>query len=291
MATGGILQPVVVAALEGLGWRTMAFLSGVLIIAIGLPLTMLVRHRPEDHGMRPDGDLEEPSGIEGNGHPPPDHSEEVDFTAREAMRTRSFWLLSLGHGAGLMTVGAMLVHFVSHVTDELDGSLASAARMTTLMTVMLVIGMISAGWLGDRISKRGIIVTAMLMHLGAMVLLATVSMIALVAFAAGLQGAAWGARGPLTQALRADYFGTASFGTIMGFSSLIMMAGMTAGPLVAGALYDQTGSYTSSFWVLSASAAFGAVCFLFATKPPPPQRAPVEGPPDTTHEPALAATR
>jgi MFS family permease len=100
-----------------------------------------------------------------------------------------------------------------------------------------------------------------------------VSTIALVAFAAGLQGLAWGARGPLTQALRADYFGTASFGTIMGFSSLIIMMGMTAGPLVAGVLYDRTGSYTMGFLVLAAAAAAGAVCFLFATKPPPPRRA------------------
>jgi sugar phosphate permease len=276
MATGGILQPVVVAGLDDLGWRTMAFVSGVIILVVGLPLTMLVRHRPEDYGMRPDGDPiadEKLSVSEANGINVAAHEVEPDFSAREAMCTRAFWLLSVGHGAGLMTVGALLVHFVSHVTDELDISLAVAARITMLMTVMLVIGMVSAGWLGDRISKLLIIVTAMVMHSVAMILLATVSTIALVAFAAGLQGLAWGARGPLTQALRADYFGTASFGTIMGFSSLIIMMGMTAGPLVAGVLYDRTGSYTMGFLVLAAAAAAGAVCFLFATKPPPPRRA------------------
>ena len=293
MATGGILQPVVVAGLEGLGWRTMAFASGVIILAVGLPLTMLVRHRPEDHGMRPDGDPiadETLSVIGADGSHEVADEHETDFSAREAMRTRSFWLLSFGHAAGLMTVGAMLVHFVLHVTDELDISLGAAARMTMLMTVMLVIGMVSAGWLGDRISKRLIIVTAMVMHFAAMIMLAAVSTVALVSFAAGLQGLAWGARGPLTQALRADYFGTASYGTIMGFSSLIIMLGMMAGPLAAGVLYDRTGSYTVGFLVLAAAAAVGALCFLFATKPPPPRRA-VESETRDLPMPVTAATR
>ena len=272
MATGGILQPVVVAGLEGWGWRTMAFASGVLILAVGLPLTMLVRHRPAEHGLGPDGDPlpdDAQSGSGANGRAGA-HGEDVDFTAREAMRTRAFWLLSLGHAAGLMTVGAMLVHFVSHVTEELEISLGAAARMSTLMTVLLVIGMVTAGWLGDRVSKRAIIVAAMGMHVVAMLLIALASSPAVVAFAAALQGAAWGARGPLTQALRADYFGTASFGKIMGFSSLIVMMGMTAGPLIAGVLYDRTGSYTPGFLLLAGATAIGAVCFLFATKPDPP---------------------
>ena len=275
MATGGIMQPAVVAGLEGLGWRTMAFASGVIILAVGLPLTMLVRHRPEDYGMRADGDpapQETRSGSGPDGGATAARYSEVDFSTREALRTRSFWLLSVGHAAGLMTVGALLVHFVSHVTDNLELSLGAAAKMTTLMTVMLVVGMVSAGWLGDRISKRLIIIVAMGMHVAAMLLLATVSTVALVAFAAGLQGLAWGARGPLTQALRADYFGTAAFGTIMGFSSLIIMMGMTVGPLIAGVLYDRTGSYTPAFLVLAATTALGALCFLFATKPPPPRR-------------------
>jgi sugar phosphate permease len=276
MATGGILQPVVVAGLEGLGWRTMAFASGVIILAVGLPLTTLVRHRPEDLGMRADGDpIDDPASvIEANEVL---QQREFSFSAREAMHTRSFWLLSLGHAAGLMTVGAMLVHFVSHVTDELQISLGAAARMTTLMTVMLVIGMVSAGWLGDRISKRMIIVAAMVVHTSAMLLLAAVSDVTLVALAAGLQGLAWGARGPLSQALRADYFGTASYGTIMGFSSLIIMMGMTAGPLMAGVVYDRTGSYSTGFLVLAAVAALGSLCFLFATKPPLPPSAAGEG--------------
>ena len=273
MATGGLLQPVVVAGLEAWGWRTMAFVSGVLILAAGWPLARLVRHRPEDMGLLPDGDAPSAAAPADGaaGEPPP--APEVSFTAREAMRTRTFWLLSLGHAAGLMTVGAMLVHFVPHVTDQLGVSLGVAARMVTLQTAMLVIGMVAAGWLGDRIDKRAIIIGAMCLHLAAMLLLAAASALALLALAAALQGLAWGARGPLTQALRADYFGTAAFGKIMGFSSLIIMMGMTIGPLVAGGIYDLTGAYGPAFVFLAAVVAFGTICFLFATRPAPPAAA------------------
>ena len=281
MATGGLVQPLVVGGLEAWGWRSMAVVSGLIILAVGLPLAGLVRHRPQELGLLPDGDEPgRPPGADGAAADGPRYVEEVSFTAREAMRTRSFWLLSVGHAAGLMTVGAMLVHFVPHVTDQLGVSLAAAARMVTLMTAMLVIGMVASGWLGDRIDKRLIIVTAMFGHLAAMLLMAWASAVALVALAAALQGVAWGARGPLTQALRADYFGTASFGKIMGFSSLIIMMGMTIGPLMAGGIYDLTGSYTPAFVAMAVVVGLGSLCFIFANKPEPPSAvgAPTAGP-------------
>jgi MFS family permease len=67
--------------------------------------------------------------------------------------------------------------------------------------------------------------------------------------------------------MRADYFGRRSFGTIMGFSSLIVMLGQVTGPLLAGILADRTGSYESGFTILAALAAFGSVFFILATKP------------------------
>ena len=123
------------------------------------------------------------------------------------MRTRAFWLLSLGHASGLLTVGAISVHLFVHVTDEFGVSPATAARLITLLTGMLVVGMLIGGVFGDRVNKRVIIVSAMFGHMTAMLLLAWSASFWLVTIGVAVQGVAWGARGPLTSALRADYFG------------------------------------------------------------------------------------
>ena len=78
------------------------------------------------------------------------------------------------------------------------------------------------------------------------------------------------------QALRADYFGTASFGTIMGWSSLVVMIGMSVGPIFAGWMADLTGTYTLGFNLLALASLLGSVFFMLAKKPPLPagRRAP-----------------
>ena len=88
-----------------------------------------------------------------------------------------------------------------------------------------------------------------------------------------LHGAAWGVRSPLMSAMRADYFGAASFGTITGLSSMVVMLGMMGGPIIAGVLADRTGSYVAGFQILAGLAALGSVFFVLATPPRPPRRA------------------
>jgi sugar phosphate permease len=265
MAVGGLLTPLVVFALTRLGWRWTAFLSGVLILVAGVPLAQLVRHRPEPYGEHPDG--ERPRPDDGAAPGPATPSREVDFTPREALRTRAFWFVALGHGAALLVVSAVLVHFAVHVTEKLGYSLAQAASVVALLTVMQIAGQLAGGWAGDRFSKRAIVVACMLAHAAALALLAFATAAWMLAGFAVLHGLAWGIRGPLMSAIRADYFGAASFGTITGLSSMIVMIGMMAGPLVAGILADRTGSYTPGFLALAALAATGSVFFFLARRP------------------------
>jgi len=107
------------------------------------------------------------------------------------------------------------------------------------MTVMQVGGQLSGGWAGDRWSKRLMAAGCMLAHAAALILLASATAFWMVVAFAVLHGLAWGVRGPLMGALRADYFGSAAFGTISGFSSMILMFGMMGGPVIGGALADR----------------------------------------------------
>jgi MFS family permease len=267
MAVGGLMTPLVAALMLKVGWRWTAFLSGVVILLVGLPLSQLIRHRPEVYGWRPDGDppdVEPTAGAAARPAAPP------DFTASQALRTRAFWLVSLGHGSALLVVSAVMVHMVVHVTERLGISLAQAATVVSMITVTQIVGQLSGGWAGDRFSKRAIVVGCMVGHAAAILILAYATAYWMVVVFAVLHGLAWGTRGPLMAAIRADYFGPTSFGMISGISSMVVMVGMIAGPLVAGVLADRTGSYVAGFTVLAVLAALGSIFFLLARRPTPP---------------------
>ena len=259
---GGLCVPLVILSLEAFGWRATAFYSGVIVIVVGLPLTMLVRHRPGDYGDVVDGGGV-PDGADGRPLP----ATGPDFTARQAMGTAAFWLVSVGHASALLTVSSVMVHLVPHLTAGLNYSLANAGLVVSLMTVFQMAGQIEGGFLGDRFNKRLICVICMLSHMVALLLLAHADSWWMVVMFAVLHGLAWGVRGPQMVALRADYFGVSSFGTIMGFSSLIVMLGMSIGPIFAGYLYDIQGSYTVAFTVMGLSAMAGSLCFALAVSP------------------------
>lgn len=264
-AVGGLLIPLVVLSLEGFGWRNTAFASGVIVLVLGLPLVQVIRHRPEPYGLSVDGDP--PHAPASRAWAAAAAKEDPDFSVAQALRAPSFWLISLGHGSALLVVGAVMVHLVSHLHDNLGYSLAAASLMITLMTAMQVLGQIIGGYLGDRFEKRLIATGCMGMHALGLLLVAYATNVPMVVAFGVLHGLAWGIRGPLMQAIRADYFGRGSFGTIMGFSSLIVMVGQVVGPLLAGILADRTGSYESGFTILAGMAAFGSVFFFMARKP------------------------
>jgi sugar phosphate permease len=274
MPVGGLLTPLVVVAMTHVGWRWMAFLSGVIVLLVGLPAAQVVRHRPELYGEHPDGERPEPTGGE-RAHPirgAAAPAAAVDFTPREAVRAPAFWYIALGHGSALLVVSAVTVHLVAYVTESLGYSLHQAALVVALMTVVQVAAQVAGGFAGDRVSKRAIVVCCMVAHAAGLLLLTFATAFWMVAMFAVLHGTAWGVRGPLMSAIRADYFGAAAFGTITGFSSMIVMFGMMGGPLIAGILADQTGSYEIGFRVLAGLAALGSIFFVLARRPDPPAR-------------------
>ena len=266
-AVGGLLVPVVAYSLQEFGWRNTAFASGVLIILTGLPLASVMRRRPEDYGDVPDGVRYVQPAATINFEPPL----ERDFTAREAIRTPAFWLISLGHGSALLVVGAVSLHLISHLKEDVGYSVGSASLVVTLMTSMQIAGMLIGGAIGDRFDKRAICAVCMLMHMAGMLLLAYADSLLMIVPFAVLHGLAWGIRGPLMQAIRADYFGRSSFGTIMGISTTIIMLGQIAGPLFAGFMADATGDYVAGFTILAVLSGLGSGFFIFARRPALPE--------------------
>lgn len=262
---GGFCVPIIILCLSAFGWRTTALLSGILVLLVGVPMVQVVKHRPAEVGEMPDGTAMADNESGDRQQP----GAGADFTAREAMRTRAFWLISLGHASALLTVSAVMVHLVPHLTEGLSYSIAEAGLVVSLLTFFQMAGQLSGGYLGDRMNKQLICVACMVAHTAGLLLVAYASNLAMVVAFAVLHGLAWGIRGPLMVALRADYFGASSFGTIMGFSSLIVMLGMSTGPVFAGYMADLYGNYQMGFTILAGGAFLGSFCFIGATRPKP----------------------
>jgi sugar phosphate permease len=266
---GGVLVPLVAYSLETFGWRTTSFVSGIIVIIAGLPLSQIMRHRPEDYGEVVDGnrEAERRAAVEASSGVRYQTEPGRDFTVGEAMRTSAFWFISIGHGSALLIVSAVTVHAASYLKEDLGYSLGAASLVITLMTITQVAGMLIGGIIGDKFDKRVIAFACMGMHALALMLVAYAQAVPMVIAFAVLHGAAWGIRGPLMQAIRAEYFGRANFGMILGVSSLIFTIGNFAGPLVAGILADSTGGYREGFTVLTILSGIGSVFFLLSKKP------------------------
>jgi sugar phosphate permease len=263
LALGGTALPIVAWSMGAFGWRATAFGSGVVMIVVGLPLAFVMRRRPEDYGETVDGIP--PAAPRENISSTP--SATRDFTAREALRTPAFWLLSLGHGFALLVVHAVSVHAISHMNQGLGYTVSQASLVYTVLT-MSQIGGVFIGWLiGDRYDKRLISAVCMLAHMTALLLLTYAANIVMVLAFAVLHGAAWGLRGPFMQALRADYFGRSAIGMILGLSFMIIVVGQIGGPMIAGIFADLTGNYRTGFTILAVLAGLGSLFFVLAKRP------------------------
>lgn len=269
LALGGMFVPIVAWSMESIGWRATAFGCGVISIVVGYPLACIFRRRPEDFGETVDGLGAQRGTVDVSGVQP-ETNVEPEFTARQALRTKAFWLLSAGHGVALIIVTAVNTHAINHMRISLGYTIAQAAFYITLMTGFQVIGVLLGGVLGDKLQKNKVAAVCMTMHMVGMLMLTyALGPMMLVLFAI-FHGLAWGIRGPFMQAIRADYFGRKSIGMILGLSAMLTAVGQVSGPLLAGIMGDATGNYDLGFTVLALIAGAGTFLFWFAKPPPLP---------------------
>lgn len=293
---GGVLVPLVAGLMQAFGWRVTAIASGLIVLAVGLPISRVFRGRPHQLGERVDGLPAQAEALAAPGSPagasalgastagavavPAGSAFAADehalsaaeqakhgFTLHEAMRTRAFWLLAIGHGAALLIVGAVNVHAITHMKEGLGYSVNLASLVIMLMTIAQIGGVLLGIWIGDRFVKRRVAALAMVGHFLGLIMLTYANGFAMLLAFAVLHGVAWGVRGPFMQAMRADYFGRRSIGMILGVSAVVVAIGQVAGPLVAGVFVDLMGDYRLGFTVLALVSLGGAWAFIAAVQP------------------------
>ena len=262
----GLLVPAIVWGIASYGWRPTVMVIGIAAIAVGPFLALIIGKRPT------------PDQLEGQSTPKVNSGGEQqqtlahDFTPSEAVRTRAFWAISMTHTLVNLSTGAISAHLFLHLTDgngvDLDD--ATAAGVMPILVVTAFLFQLGGGILGDRVSKRMLVLVSLLVQGGSLVILAIADSFALAAVFAVVWGIGFGTRTPLLHAMRGEYFGRRHFGTILGLSSFPMSVGMMLAPVVMGWVHDLQGSYIWSLYVLAGTCLAASVTILFATRPMSP---------------------
>ena len=277
---GGLaLVPVLAWAVnpDHFGWQVTARWIGVVFLVSALPIALLVRNRPEDYGEYPDGDLLPPITSQlatprGTRRRAPADSV-AGFTARQAVRTRVFWLITIAHGFTSMINQTILVHLVPLLTDQSLSLLMAAYVSATIMGVGSVFQLVG-GYAGDRLPKNVAYALFAAIQTAGFLLIVAVRNTPMAFLAAVIYGAGHSGRTPISVAIRAEYFGQRAFGTITGVSLAPMHILQLFAPLFAAAMFDRRGSYTEAFLILAVFGFASPIMFLLARRPTFPSTAP-----------------
>jgi MFS family permease len=165
-----------------------------------------------------------------------------------------------------MVILAILVHLGLFINDK-GFDVQTTTWVVAVYTAVSMVAQIAGGYLGDRLPKRVILFGFTAIQAGAVVLLIFSSSLFMLYLFAVLFGIGFGGRNPLTTAIRGEYFGRASFGKILGLSTVPMNVLLLVAAPLAGYLYDVQGTYTMAFIILAALNFLGGVLFLMARRP------------------------
>lgn len=268
---GGLFVPAVGWIVSEYGWRDAAMIVGIVIIIVGIPIASVMRHKPEQYGYYPDGQPPEdaPVGTMTRASVVPDLSN--DFSAREALRTSSFWFLSLSITARSLVSGGIGLHLVPYFVS-LGASDVSAAALAGSVGLMSIPGRFGLSTLGDYMNRRYVMVASLGVMAVAIIFMARADSVSGVIPALVVFSAAQGGISVIPQSLIADYFGRRAYATIQGFRSSIQMLGIIVGPVVSGIVFDQTQSYAGAFLGFSAAALVSMFLVFLARPPARPKR-------------------
>lgn len=260
---GALIAPVLSSGIQHFGWRTTAFLSGLVILGILLPSSLVFRRSPESMGLLPDGDNNR-AGVDTESAvtsaPVP-----VDFRVGEALRTVTFWVLTAATCLRLAAYTGVIIHFVPIMVWKGTSEPRAAVLLGTLALLSVPVRVL-LGWAGDRLSRARIIAAGCGAGAVALLLLNHAEpgweIWMVVVFLTIGESV-----GPLSWALIGDFFGRQHYATIRGAMTAFTGIAGAVVPVVAGMIFDTTQSYEMVLWITSALFALSAAVFAVLRPP------------------------
>jgi MFS family permease len=246
-----LIIPASMALLLWTDWRTTYLILGGLLLLVGVPIALLLlRSKPQDMGLLPDGDT-----VLVEGEPGPTQQPRASAQAplepvhwRGALTSSPMWLLMSGFFVCGFTLATISTHFVAFATDR-GISPASAATALGLIGAFNIIGTLLVGSLSDRLGRKNPLALIYLVRSVAFVVLLTVEAPWALYLFAALVGLAWFSTVPPTVSLTAEIYGARHMGTLGGLIFASHQIGGALSIYCAGRLFDLSGSYTAIYVV------------------------------------------
>jgi MFS family permease len=256
------LLPWVQLMIEQTGWRTACTAMGLLVLIVLAPINLLLRKRPEDIGLQPDGDAApSASAAKPISNVVDPAWAGIEWTLSRALRTARFWWIALGYFCGLYIWYAVQVHQTKFLLD-IGFSASVAVWSLGLVSLLGIPGQILLGHVSDRIGREWVWAAScagFAICFAALIALKYQASMWLIYVMVFTQGALGYGLTSIMGAVVFEIFQGRHQGSIFGTIMLIALAGGAAGPWATGLLFDLTGSYTLAF---SAAAVVSVVSAL-----------------------------
>jgi len=240
------------------GWRTAFFVMGIVVLIPFIGLSQLLVRDPARRGLRPDGDGRVTAKIA--------QAAEKGFTLRQALKNLQLWLICTAYFLLLICVFTVLLHIVPHAID-LGIPPNWATRVLATIGGLSIVGRIIMGFSSDRIGNKWALTICygfLCVSLGWLLLANRLWMLFVFAI---VYGFAHGGFFVVMSPLIAEFFGTASHGAIFGMMIFVSNIGGAIGPLLAGYVFDLTGSYRVMLWGLPLISTVGLGAALILRSP------------------------
>jgi MFS family permease len=263
-----MLLPWLQATMVGEGWRAAATSLGLLVLAALLPLNLLVRRRPEDLGLAPDGD-----GTAAAPTPRPSNVVDpawaaIDWTLGRAARTARFWWIAAAFFASMFSWYLVQVHQTKYLV-EIGFAPMTAAWALGWVSLIAIPGQIALGHLSDRVGREGVWAIGnggFVLCYACLIAMRTHPDPLLLWLMVAAQGFLGYGLTSVIGAIVAEIFQGRHFGVIFGTLMGIGIAGGALGPWAAGALHDRGGDYSPAF-LLAIAASIAATLAVWRAAP------------------------
>ena len=260
--------------ITGWDWRTAWFVLGVAILIVGVvPSFLVMARRPEDMGLEPDPgprQVANAAGVEKDAFPGlPVPAEEANFTVRQAMATRAFWILTLFSAGGFMVQAGISLHQVPHYINQGLPGPQAALMVSAFAFAQMLSGPVWSA-VGRRIQVRLLLAAAGFIVAAGAIGTAGSHTLVTGLLAATVVGFGVGGLHLLLRLAWADYYGREHLGTIRGITLSAQVGGQALGPIIAGVTFDWTGGYQWPFLFFTAVASLSGLLVLSASPPKKP---------------------